>query len=203
MKRTLPAGELRRMAKQLGLDVDPEIMAGRGQVPAAADEFWRASNVALSEAAVRQDSHRRSQLYHAQARIMHAEGKPFDRVLREANRLDLEEGSQLAEAGVPVEAIVFPCPCDTCASKDLSPRPYGDELRAPRLPHLDCERGVDVCSYGVQAARSSAKTGDAEGPDPEGPVVTESKPSGCLASASAVAVGILTIGGALISPHRR
>jgi hypothetical protein len=137
---TLPAHDLRRMGRELDLDLRQDDLAGRGRSSRARDAFWTAANRAILEAIVSRDLIRLARLYGAQSAILHAEGRQFLRLLAEAYRSDL--------GSIDPELVsILAKDCDVCALDDGLRLPSADELADPRLPHAGCQRGQCTCLY--------------------------------------------------------
>ena len=131
------AGVLRKMARQLGLDVE---ITGRGPSPEARDAFWIAVNRAVV-AAMRVGSWSRlARLYEAQAEILRGEGSEFQRLLT------LSFAADLRAIGTG-RILILANDCARCISDDGATAGVREELRAQRLPHLDCENGRCTCMY--------------------------------------------------------
>jgi hypothetical protein len=137
---TLPAHALRRMARDLDLDVDPDDLAGRGRSLRARDAFWAAANRAVLEAIAERDLIRLARLYGAQSAILRSEGRQFVRLVAEACRSDL---GSIDPAFVSIVAK----DCDVCARDDGLIIDTDDERAAQRLPHAACQRGHCSCMY--------------------------------------------------------
>ena len=151
---TLPAHDLRRMARDLDLDVDPDDMAGRGRSLRARDAFWSAANRAVLDAIADRDLIRLARLYGAQSAILRSEGRQFMGLLAEAFRSDL---TSIDTTWVSVIAK----DCDICARDDGFTFSTADERHSQRLPHADCQRGHCSCLYthGVRPASDESRAG--------------------------------------------
>jgi hypothetical protein len=152
---TLPAHDLRRMARDLDLDIDPDDLAGRGRSLRARDAFWAAANRAVLDAIAERDLIRLARLYGAQSAILRSEGRQFMRLLAEAHRSDL---GSIDSSRVSIIAK----DCDVCARDDGLTLATADELIERRLPHAECQRGHCSCMYthGMRRDRREAAPGD-------------------------------------------
>jgi hypothetical protein len=152
---TLPAHDLRRMARDLDLDIDADDLAGRGRSLRARDAFWAAANRAVLDAIARRELIRLARLYGAQSAILRSEGRQFVRLLAEAYRSDLGSID-------PTRVEIIAKDCDVCARDDGYTFATADERSEQRLPHAECQRGHCSCLYthGVRKGHDEPQESD-------------------------------------------
>ena len=98
---------------------------------------------ALAEALKTRQWRRIARLYEAQAEVLRAEGRPYLDELARSFRADLEG---VASEGSTLVSIVAN-DCAACARDDRTVVTVEEELRLPRLPHLDCQNDRCSCMY--------------------------------------------------------
>ena len=154
---TLPAYDLRRMARDLGLEIDPEELAGRGRSLRARDAFWHAANRAVLDAIDERDLIRLARIYGAQAAVLVSEGRHFQRLVAEAHRSDL---GSIDTSSVSVIAK----DCDVCARDDGRRLTTSEARGGALLPHRGCQRGHCSClfTHAMPAARETRPLGASE-----------------------------------------
>jgi len=125
------------MARDLRLDV---VIEGRGASAEAQDAFWIAVNRAAIVAMRAGNWSRLARLYESQVEILRAQGRPFHHLLT------LSFAADLRAIGTG-RILILANDCARCISDDGATAGVREELRAQRLPHLDCENGRCTCMY--------------------------------------------------------